>query len=292
VREIIGPDLDITSAGRFVPVERINSRNDNAYAFEPSPEAQAYLDEMRRRYGYDIEVRPNRPEAQGVSGYFNPSAKEGGSADPSKRVVYLDSEKPGLYTLMHEMGHAMDPTLLKEDVHGRQLVRDFFERTGQGENIGRPVDYLSDYLFSMGPRRALRAELTAEEAAKFASQEAGLKDDEALRDKAAYPFTYIQRGIEDFERVHTRPNVPDAAKNEFLEKFLKPGFGFSESPLILEMPSDANTVVDASDDYTRRVLDLALDREYQQKKDFEINRAIDYAKRRLGDATNVEQYYR
>jgi len=92
--------------------------------------------------------------------------------------------------------------------------------------------------------------------------------------------------------VHTRPNVPDAAKNEFLEKFLKPGFGFSESPLILEMPSDANTVVDASDDYTRRVLDLALDREYQQKKDFEINRAIDYAKRRLGDATNVEQYYR
>ena len=291
MREIIGPELAITSAGRFVPVERINSRNDNAYAFEPSPEAQAYLDEMRRRYGYDIEVRPNDPRvSETAAGYFRPTSVEGGSSDPSKRVVYLDPKTPGLYTLMHEMGHATDPTLLKEVLHERQLKRDFFGRTGN--NIGRPVDYLSDYLFSMGPRRNFRTELTAEEAAKFASEEAGLRDSDALADKAEYPLSYIRQGIEDFERAHLIPNVPDAAKPELFDKFYTPESRPQRPRLDLELPVDVNTVVDASDDYTRRVLDLALDREYQQKKDFEINRAIDYAKRRLGDATNVEQYYR
>ena len=158
---------------------------------------------------------------------------------------------------MHEMGHAVDPTLMRENEHGSQLAQDFLERTQGGTHIGRPVDYLSDYLFSMGPRRTLRTELNAEEAAKFASEEAGLRDSQSLRDKAEYPLTYIERGIDDFERRHTLPNVPEAAQQEFYESFFRPGFGFNEAPVETEIVGDANTVVDVSDDYARRMLGLA-----------------------------------
>ena len=287
MRNIIGNPAKILPAGEFIRTE-----NDNAYVFNPSPLAQEYLDRIRQRYGYDIDIQPTpegTPEA--VGGFFDPDNQQGGSQDPSKRTVYLDPVSPRLAVLAHELGHAVDPTLLKEIEAGTALKQQFL-KNAPPDGLGNPSEFLADYLFSMGPREKFRTELTAEEAAKTAGQELGVTDEEFEVDKVDYPLSYITKGIDEFEMHHTRPQVPQSLEGEVLAPFFASTQIFGPSGFPTTLAVDANTEFDASDDYARRVLNLALDRDYQKVKNFELNRALNYAERRLGDSTSAgDRYY-
>lgn len=274
-----------TSAGRFVSEDSRGRASNQPYGFIPSEEAQNIVDSFRKR-GLALEIRPNEEGTlENAGGYYIAGAEEGGHSDPNKRIVYLSKDNPSLFTLAHEVGHALDPNLLKEV---SSMVQGYDKREEiLSPYYNQPAVFLDKYLSTQGPKARFRGELEAQRAAKAYYDSRNIKDAESEADLAAYPFQYIKKGIEEVERGYARPSMPESAYSKFMPDYYKSAQVFGPRNFSTSIPGDANTVVDVSDEYARRLMSLGLNKTYQDAKKDQYKRAFELAEKVLGDSTKA-----
>jgi len=250
--------------------------------FAASPEALETIQRIKDKHGLTVEILPiEEGEPQWASGYFR-SIGPGGSNDPEKRKVYL-GENPGLFVLEHELGHATDPQLLKSNYFAQYLAEEFVDKYNKGE-LETPAKRLERYMLGM-PRRKLDNELTAQKYALDRMKERGLEDDLSKQDLRQYPLAYIDQGIRGSELgeiFEDGPLVPDSVAVGAAESFSNPYGGVYPGPFRTSFMPNENTVVDFGDRFVNKLLELSLDKNYQDAKQKEIDRAKAYATRRMG----------
>jgi len=278
------------SAGEFIFSDKypVNSTN-QPYSFVPSTEAQQLIDLIRNTKNLNIDIRPTSPEeSEAVGGYYTPFSPEGGHSDPDKRTIYLNPKTASLFTLAHEAGHALDPTLTKgnmSEMQGRinfgQIMSPYF---------GNPAEFLGQYLATQGPRSRLRSELEAQRYADDYYKSQGLEDSRSKQDLGVYPMDYIFKGVEAAERGFTSATIPASAYDKIYSGYYgsaKVGGPGGFYPVIR---GDANTTVDVRDDYARRLMRLGLNKEYQNARQDQLKRAFELTEKTLGDATEAGKF--
>ena len=269
--------------------EFIRTKNDNAYKFNPAPEAEALVQELLS-HGLRLDARPNDPGHEYAAGYYIPQALDGGHRDKDKRAIYMMEEHPTLYTLAHEQGHALDPDILREsqmEVYAKRNAPQIFSKAQKNND---PVEFLNQYLLTQGPKSKFRSELEAERYAQQFMVDQGYGDSVYRKDGGEYPMQYIQHGIKEAERRMNSANlnVPDQLVNRFYPEYLKSAEIFPQGATFnLKVPIDANTEFDASDNYTASDMGLGLNTKYQKAKQDQIYRALELAEKTLGDFTQL-----
>ena len=249
--------------------------------FAASPEVLETIQRIKDKHGLTVEIVPNEEGVPSwVGGYFNPSGP-GGSFDPEKRTIYL-GENPSLFTLEHELGHAVDPYLAKS-LGFEEVLRDqFLDKYKRGE-LKTPAERLETFLLGY-PRRRLDAELTAQKYALDRMKEKGLEDDRTRADLRLYPLQYIDQGIRQSELGEMSTDgqmVPDSVIRKKQEVFDMPYSDVYPGQVRTSVMPNEHTVVDFSDSVVNKLLELALDKNYQKTAQKEFDRARAYATRRM-----------
>lgn len=276
------------SAGRFAPADSRGRISNQPYGFIPSEEAQNIVDEFRKR-GLALEIRPNEEGTpDNAAGYYIAGAEEGGHSDPNKRIIYLSEDNPSLFTLAHEAGHALDPNLLNEH---NATIQGYDKREEiLSPYYNQPSVFLDKYLSTQGPKAKFRGELEAQRAGKAYYDSRNIKDARSEEDLAAYPFQYVKKGIEQVERGYARPSMPESVYSKFMPDYYESAQVFGPRDFSTSIPGDANTVVDVSDDYVRRLMSLGLNKTYQDAREDQFKRAFELADKVLGDSTKTEEF--
>lgn len=272
MKEIIGNTLKAIPAGYFDP--------EAAGRFAASPEALQTIQRIKDKYGLTVEIVPMAEDAPPwAAGYFKGDGP-GGSNDPEVRRVYL-GDNPSLFTLEHELGHAVDPYFVKSHQNIIDSTNLFYDKYNKGQ-LRTPAERLENYMLT-SPRNKLDSELTAQRYALDRMKEAGLEDDQSRQDLRMYPLAYIDQGIRNVELYEMGGGmVPDSALTKKREIFDAPYTAmFPEQVRTSYMP-DMHTRVEFGDEVARRLLMLGLDKEFQKAKDKEKSRSMDYATRRMG----------
>ena len=278
------------SAGEFTFSDKypVNSTN-QPYSFVPSTEAQQLIDLIRNTKNLNIDIRPNSPESpEAVGGYYTALNPEGGHSDPDKRAIYLNPKTGSLFTLAHESGHALDPTLPKETMSEIQGKKNFVQI--MSPYFGNPAEFLGQYLATQGPRGRLRSELEAQRYADDYYKSQGLEDSRSKEDLGAYPMDYIFKGVEAAERGFTVPTIPASASDKFYPDYYRSAEVFGPGGFSPVVRGDANTMVDVRDDYARRLMSLGLNNEYQTARQAQLKRAFELTEKTLGDATEAGKF--
>ena len=269
--------------------EFIHTKNDNAYKFNPAPEAEALVKELLS-HELRMDVRPSEPGHEFASGYYRAHALDGGHRDTDKRTIFMNEANPTLYTLAHEQGHALDPNLLNESrmrVFGKRNASQIFSEAEKNKD---PVEFLNKYLLTQGPRSIFRSELEAERYAQQFMVDQGHGDSVYRKDGGVYPMSYIQHGIGEAQRHINAAdlNVPDQLVNKFYPEYFQSAERFPRGATFnLKVPIDANTEFDATDSYGSSAMKLGLNTEYQKAKQDQANRALELAEKVLGDFTEA-----
>ena len=278
------------SAGEFIFSDKypVSSTN-QPYSFVPSTEAQQLVDFIRNTKNLNIDIRPNSPEApKTAGGYYTALSPDGGHSDPDKRAIYLNPETGSLFTLAHESGHALDPTLPKE-VMSETQGRENFDQI-LSPYFGNPAEFLGQYLATQGPRGRLRSELEAQRYADDYYKSRGLEDNRSKEDLGVYPMDYIFKGIETVERNFTAPTIPASAADKFYPAYYDSATVFGPKGFSPVVRGDANTMVDVRDDYARKLLSLNLNKEYQAARQDQLKRAFELTEKTLGGATEAGKF--
>ena len=269
--------------------EFIRTKNDNAYRFNPAPEAEALVQELLS-HGLRLDARPNEPGYESAFGYYKPLALDGGHRDIDKRAIYMREEHPTLYTLAHEQGHALDPDLLRQtqmDMYAERNAPQIFSKALKNND---PVEFLNQYLLTQGPRSTFKSELEAERYAQQFMVDQGYGDSVYTKDGGEYPMSYIHHGIGEAERriKSADLNVPDQLVNRFYPEYYQSTEVFPRGATFnLKVPIDANTEFDASGNYAASAMKLGLNTKYQKAKRDQVNRALELAEKTLGDFTQL-----
>jgi len=273
------------SAGRFVPAGSSDRSPNQPYGFVPSQEGQDIVDALRKR-GLNLEIRPvEEGTPSSVGGYYKAVAEEGGHSDPNKRVIYMSENNPSLFTLAHEVGHALDPNLVREKdaiIQGldnrEEILRPY---------IDQPAVFLEKYLSTQGPKSKFRGEIEAQRAAKEYYDSKNLRDAYSQDDLATYPFQYLKKGVEQVERRYATPTMPEAAYNKFMPDYFMSSEVFGPKDFSTSIPGDANTVVDVGEDFARRLMNLGLNKTYQDAREDQYKRGLQLAEKALGNSTKA-----
>ena len=284
------PESEPISAGEFIFSDKypVSSAN-QPYSFVPSTEAQQLVDFIRSTKNLNIDIRPNSLEApKDSAGYYTPLNPEGGHSDLDKRVIHLNPKTGSLFTLAHEAGHALDPTLPKEMMSERQGQENFGEI--MSPYFDNPAEFLGQYLATQGPRGRLRAELKAQKYADDYYKSQGLEDNSSKEDLGMYPMQYIFKGTEAAERGFTVPNIPESAYDKFNPDYYGSAQVFGPKGFSPVIRGDANTIVDVRDDYARRLMSLGLNKEYQDARRDQLKRAFELTEKTLGGATEAGKF--
>jgi hypothetical protein len=237
------------SAGRFRAPATMSMLGieERPVEFEPNEAAKKYLEDFMLQTGRRLYVKPEEDTGFGNantgdgSGYYQPEAKEGGSNDPRKRFVYVDSKKPDLFTIIHEGGHAQDQTLLEASLD-EGLGRDKFFNTVVVDESD--ADKLKRFMETAGPIGRLKSETIAQKYAIDYLKSKGYSDDQILGmdkvgDHGLYPYSYVNNafnyaegtGSQDRADLVTTPdaNTVDRSNLDFLvnrlgELYTTPGY--------------------------------------------------------------------
>ena len=237
------------SAGRFRAPATMSMLGikERPVEFEPNEAAKKYLEDFMLQTGRRLYVKPEQDTVFGKantgdgSGYYAPDAVEGGSNDPRKRFVYVDSKNPDLFTLIHEGGHAQDRTLLEASLDEGMGRDKFFNTVVPDESYG---DNLKRYMETAGPIGRLKSETIAQKYAIDYLKSKGYSDDQILGmeqvgDFGLYPYSYVNQGIgyregtgrQDRANLVTTPdsNTVDRSNLDFLvnrlgELYTTPGY--------------------------------------------------------------------
>lgn len=274
MRQPVGSTPQVIPAGSFDP--KTPGR------FAATPEVLDTIQRIKDKHGLEVKIEPLPEDVPAwVGGFYRPDGP-GGSYDPETRTVYL-GENPSLFTLEHELGHALDPTLTKSTNFERVLQDQFFDKLNSGE-LETPAKRLEAYMLGI-PRRRLDVELTAQKYAEERMKEKGLEDDQTREDLREYPLAYIDQGVRQSqlgEMMVDGQDVPDSVALIKERVFDHPyGDVYSGRVQTSFMPN-ANTVVDYGDSVANTLLKLALDKNYQKAANKEKDRAVAYATRRMG----------
>jgi len=274
MRQLVGNTPQVIPAGSFDP--KTPGR------FAATPETLDTIQRIKDKHGLEVKIEP-LPEGvpSWVGGIYYQDGP-GGSYDPETRTVYL-GDNPSLFTLEHELGHAVDPTLTKSANFERVLQDQFFDKLNRGE-LETPAKRLEAYMLGM-PRRRLDVELTAQKYAEEKMKEKGLEDDRTREDLRQYPLAYIDQGVRQSqlgEMMVDGQDVPDSVALIKDEVFDRPYGEVYSEPVQTSFMPNANTVVDYGDSVANTLLKLALDKNYQKAAIKEKDRAVAYATRRMG----------
>jgi hypothetical protein len=240
----------------------------NPGKFIPNEKAQEFLKDFFVTTGLRMNVLPaeGKGDQAGTGfGFYRPHDPKGGSLDPRQRNVYLDNKNADFQTLIHEGGHAQDPTLY-EAALDEQMGRDeFFGTAVEGE---APGDNLRRFMSMAGPLGRMKAEATANKYVVDYLKGKGYTDEQIRSmesragDYGVYPYSYVQQGFEYREGIN-----PDEAK--------------------VTMP-DANTVDRAKADFLlNRLGELYTTPGYIQQRDAVADEALAYLKGIFGDFTSA-----
>ena len=250
--------------------------------FAASPEVLETIQRIKDKHGLTVEIVPNEEGVPSWAGGYYKTYGPGGSFDPEKRTIYL-GENPGLFTLEHELGHALDPYLPKSMEYEKALHDQFLDKYYRGE-LTTPAERLEALMLGV-PRRRLDTELTAQKYALDRMTEKGLEDDETRADLRSYPLQYIDQGFRQSElgEMNTDgPIVPDSVMRKKQEVFDMPYGDVYPGQVRTSFTPNANTVVDFGDSVVNKLLKLSLDKNYQKTRQKEMDRAKAYATRRMG----------
>ena len=280
---VYGEDNSMVSAGKF-------EKTPEGFRFAGSPEAQETIRRVKEQTGLDLEVVPfNDPDAW-YDGYFRSDAAVGGSEDPERRRIYMNPKADALsqFVLEHEVGHAVDPYLLKSNRQSNEMFEPFLRKKEAGE-YKTPAEALEAYMLVM-PRKKLDTELTAQRYAADKMKERGLSDSYSKGDLADYPLAYIDQGQRTFDLLtaaHAHSGiVPDSVAETYGRKVLNPltstpYVGRRPAPYIEGYTPDQNLRVEYGDELARRLLGLYMTPGYAEQADKIKRRAENYAERRL-----------
>ena len=263
----------------------------SGYKFTPSAEGQRLLDYYRTKYGVPLELKPvSREEVfnnPGLGGYFKSGGEGpdsyGGSADPSRRTVYLAPGK-SVHVLAHEAGHAYDPSLLRSNLQIGESSRRFgpalYEAALTEKANQDPGGFLNTYIDLLGSRNIMQSETTAQREAKEALDALGIKHPE--KDQPwfqGYPRSFIDKGVAGATAAMTVPQLPEDIKKAIVTN----AFLNSRDPFVPgQVLADANIQLDIQDERARKVLDLALNPAYQKAVSNIESRTQTYLDRELG----------
>ena len=259
------------SAGRFrAPVTMsVLGINERPVEFEPNEAGKEFLANYLLENMHRLEVKPipDQEMFPGLSGYFQPMNKEGGSQDPRKRIVYLNKD-PDLFTLIHEGGHAQDPGLYERTLDEQIGKEKYFSRDGSvdSQTIEDIGDDLRRFMSMTGPISRMEGETTAQKYAADYLSRKGYSDDDIRAmdagDLGGYPFSYVKGGFDHAE-------------------------GNSPMNYMIRTP-DANTIDLSKRDMAAQNLgDLYATPGYLETKDQITQEALDYLQGNLGRFTEA-----
>jgi|TARA_R100000084_G_C4652153_1_gene150458 hypothetical protein len=274
MRQPVGSTPQVIPAGSFDP--KTPGR------FAATPEVLDTIQRIKDKHGLEVKIEPMPAYAPSWAAGLYMTEGPGGSYDPETRTVYL-GENPDLFTLEHELGHALDPTLTKSTNFERELQNQFFDKLNKGE-LRTPAERLKAHMLGT-PRRKLDTELTAQKYALERMKEKGLEDDRTRGDLRLYPLAYIDQGIRTSQRgemMMDGRDVPDSVALIKHRVFDRPYGDVYSGQVETSFMPNANTVVDYSDSVANTLLKLALDKNYQKAANKEKDRAVAYATRRMG----------
>lgn len=271
---------EVGSTPKYIPAGSFDPEAPGRFA--ASPEALEAIQRIKDKHGLTVEIVPLEegvpPWAAGYYKHLGP----GGSNDPKTRRVYL-GKNPGLFVLEHELGHALDPQLVKSNQFINYLGQQFYDKYSKGE-LETPAKRLEQYMLGF-PRRKLDTELTAQKYALDRMKERDLEDDHSKSDLRKYPLDYINQGIrasELIEMFQDGPLVPESVEGKTAEVFSNPYGDTIPGRFKTSFMPNERTVVDFNDRFVNKLLELSLDKNYQDVKQKEIDRAKAYATRRMG----------
>lgn len=242
-------------------------------AFRASPEGKLLLDYLQNEFGVPIEVRQieqrsDQPSSS-TKGYFMvPGADQsgyGGSADPNRRVVYLNSEAPDVHVLAHEGAHAYDPSLPKM-VKDEAFLGDRSNSVA-GFTYGREVepgmrpDYLKAFMGTSPAHTRLTSEALAQRDAAKSLEAVGVANP-GLNDPwyREYPGRHVDASLDKAYALMANPFTPGTPmRDAYIYKTF-------DTPNMYEAPGglsqrvvDANTLIDMRDKSAQNYLELGLD---------------------------------
>ena len=259
------------SAGRFeAPPATMSmlSIRERPVEFIPNEKAKEFLRDFFTQTGLRLNVEPAEDSGSLQSGtgygYYTPHAAKGGSRDPRQRTVYLDPKRANLHTLIHEGGHAQDPSLY-EEMMDEMIGRDkYFGTPVENESAG---DNLRRYMSLAGPLGRLRTETTAQKYVVDYLKSKGYSDEQIRSmeshggDHGQYPYSYVNQGFAYREGIGPQNQVT--------------------------MPN-ANTIdVSKQDRFTQDLGDLYTTPGYISERDAIASEALAYLEGNLGRFTEA-----
>lgn len=216
------PEYNEVSAGRFGEPPATMSMlgiRERPVEFIPNEKAKEFLKDFFIQTGLRLNVEPAEDSGSLQSGtgygYYTPHAAKGGSRDPRQRTVYLDPKRANLHTLIHEGGHAQDPSLY-EEMMDEMIGRDkYFGTPVENESAG---DNLRRFMSLAGPLGRLRTETTAQKYVVDYLKSKGYSDEQIRSmeshggDHGRYPYSYVNEGFAYREGIgpQNRRTMPNA----------------------------------------------------------------------------------
>lgn len=263
----------------------------------PSPEADRLLRYLEDRSGKKVDVKPfsealnvppdMRETAYGVYFHDNPV---GGSADPTSRTVYLNPAQPGnnIAILAHELGHAFDPQLPSDYKAYYSSSPERVQSLQSNYARQNPVGFLNTYM--LGPEVKVRLETEAQRAATDAMQNIGYPTKQFTDDAyyKGYPASFVETGLDQASALYSLPqNVPQGVPSELMDVNRYKAFssmGQGSPNFVLSRPAlgPDDPEIDFSDEVTRGLLQLGLDKKYRSAENRVRTRNKDYMDSRLG----------
>ena len=266
--------------------------------FQPTPEAARILNYLEETSGKQINVKPfsSVPKELGFINekafgvYFGGNPEGGDSYDPKARTVYLNPQAPGnnVAVLAHELGHAFDPNLPRDyEAYGSSSparIRSLNTTTA----LQNPVGFLNTYM--LGPEVKVRLETEAQRAATDTLQNIGYPTKQFTDDPwyKGYPGSFVDTGLDQAASLYSLPlNVPRGVPTKMIDfqKGNKLGsMGQGDSRIFAKRPAlgPDDPEIDFTDELTRRLLDLGLNKKYQQAEERIRSRNKEYIESRLG----------
>lgn len=241
--------------------------------FQASPEGKLLLDYLQSEFGVPIEVRQieqriGQPSSSNKGFFMSSGADQsgyGGSADPNRRVVFLNPEAPDVHVLAHEAAHAYDPSLPKMDKDEAFLANRI--NPIAGFSYGQDVEpqmrpgYLNAFVSSSPAHTRLTAEALAQRDAARSLEAVGIANP-GLNDPwyREYPGRHVDASLDKAYALMANPYAPGTPmRDAYIHKTF-------DTPSMFEAPTglnqrvvDTNTLIDMRDKSAQNYLELGLD---------------------------------
>lgn len=233
-----------------------------------TPEGNKFKEDFKKLSNKELEIKPNEPNTNPGGGYYTPYAKDGGHSDPNKRTVYISpigaANSPEI--IAHEAGHAIDPIV--------QQNEKYYSHADQART---PSQLLNSHLKTTHFKAEVEAQRAAVELLNRNDiPTGGVRSDPYFK---GYPASFIDKGIQETNQFASGYPIPNQLKPFAQEVFMQDGKIIN--PLKLNEPS--TQVFNFTDRRTKGMLNLGLDRKYQDTVQETLKRARSYIDQKLGN---------